>query len=103
MLAVGVRRIHWPILSDPAGSVGRMTTMTTDTVHHLYVRPGDLMPYCGVTPGRNERTGDWHTGHDKDTLLMCLSFGLPCCITCLSTDALGGDAARQPCRSSVQG
>ncbi|MGI8307182.1 hypothetical protein [Saccharopolyspora hattusasensis] len=38
-----------------------------------------LIPFCGVTPG-----------HDRDTLLECVAFGLPCCITCVSPEALEG-------------
>lgn len=64
-----------------------MSAITVDTVHHLYVRSGDLVPYCGVTPGPDPTTGDWHTGHEPAALLECMRFGLPCCITCLSADA----------------
>ncbi|KAB1647454.1 hypothetical protein F8O06_02640 [Pseudoclavibacter sp. CFCC 14310] len=66
------------------------TDHTTDVVHHFYSNPGDLLPYCGAIPGPDARTGDWHTGHDRDLLLEALSFGLVCCQTCLSVEALGG-------------
>lgn len=61
-----------------------------EVVHHLYRDPGDLVPFCGVMPGSDELTGDWHTGHDRELLLECIAFGLPCCTTCLSPQALGG-------------
>jgi hypothetical protein len=67
-----------------------MEGMPADVVHHLYTRPSDLLPYCGVTPGPDRVTGDWHTGHDRDELLKCVEFGLPGCTTCLSPQALGG-------------
>lgn len=69
-----------------------MQLMPVDVVHHLYSNgeDHDLVPYCGVTPGPDTLTGDWHTGHDRDLLLRCLEFGLCCCMTCLSPDALGG-------------
>lgn len=70
------------------GMMARMASR--DIVHHLYKRPGDLLPFCGTTPGPDETTGDWHTGHDQDTLLQCSGFGLVCCVTCLSPEALGG-------------
>lgn len=38
-------------------------------------------PYCGVTPGPDELTGDWHTGYDRDLLLECVGFGLCVCRT----------------------
>lgn len=62
----------------------------TDLVHHLYAQPGDLLPYCGSIPGPDALTGDWHTGHDRDLLIQCVTFGLCCCVTCLSPEALGG-------------
>ncbi|MEV5543965.1 hypothetical protein AB0L13_44875 [Saccharopolyspora shandongensis] len=64
--------------------------MTPDVVHHHYVNPGDLLPFCGTVPGPDPVTGDWHTGHDRDTLLECVGFGLPGCVTCLSPESLGG-------------
>lgn len=67
-----------------------MPSTTTDIVHHLYRRPGDLLPYCGAIPGRDRETGEWNTGHDRDLLLECIDFGLVCCATCLSPEALGG-------------
>lgn len=70
-------------------------------IHHLYHSSGDLLPFCGTTPGPDD-DGDWNAAHDRDTLLQALSFGLPCCSTCLSPPALGGwtplimdDAAEQ--------
>ena len=48
------------------------------------------MPFCGTTPGRDPETGNWHTGHDEAMLLEASSFGLVCCTSCLSPDALGG-------------
>ncbi len=69
---------------------GTMVVMSADVVHHLYTRPADLLPWCGTTPGPDERTGDWNTGHDRDLLLECVSAGLPCCAACLSPQALGG-------------
>lgn len=41
-------------------------------------------------PGRDEATGDWHSGHDRDLLVEAVGFGLPGCVTCLSPEALGG-------------
>lgn len=67
-----------------------MVRMPTEFVHHLYLHPGDLLPYCGVVPGPDATTGDWHTGHDRDELLKCVEFGLAACVTCLSPEALGG-------------
>ncbi|GAA4705788.1 hypothetical protein GCM10025781_26390 [Kocuria gwangalliensis] len=66
--------------------------MATDVVHHLYPNgpAQDLIPYCGVTPGPDPDLGDWHTGHGRDELLVCLDEGLCCCATCLSPEALGG-------------
>ncbi|QNE18169.1 hypothetical protein F1D05_10030 [Kribbella qitaiheensis] len=64
--------------------------MSTDVVHHMYTRAADLVPYCGVVPGPDPVTGDWHTGHERDDLLKCVEFGLPACTTCLSPQALGG-------------
>lgn len=69
-----------------------MNTREALVVHHLY-RNGpdvDLIPYCGVIPGPDSLTGDWNTGHAQDELVQCVAFGLPCCITCLSPEALGG-------------
>ncbi|NHI17264.1 hypothetical protein [Microbacterium excoecariae] len=65
---------------------------TADVVHHLYPNgPAvDLVPYCGALPGRDELTGDWNTGHDRDELLQCLGFGLPVYMVCASPEALGG-------------
>lgn len=65
---------------------------TADVVHHLYPNgpAKDLVPYCGVNPGRDELTGDWNTGDDSDDLLQCLGFGLTVCMTCASPEALGG-------------
>lgn len=62
------------------------TARTADVVHHLYPNgPAvDLVPYCGAL------TGDWNTGHDRETLLQCLGFGLPVCMVCASPGALGG-------------
>lgn len=67
-----------------------MTTTTGEIVHHLYARPGDLIPYCGALPGRDMVTGDWNAGHTRDDLLECIGYGLPACITCVSPEALGG-------------
>lgn len=67
-----------------------MTNQHQDVVHHLYTRPGDLLPYCGSIPGPDELTGDWNTGHDRDLLLECVDAGFACCATCLSPEALGG-------------
>lgn len=64
--------------------------MSGDVIHHLYRRPGDLLPYCGVTPGRDLLTGNWNAGHGEALLLEALDFGLASCITCLSPEALGG-------------
>lgn len=65
---------------------------TADVVHHLYQRgPAlDLIPYCGVIPGRDEATGESNTGHDRDELLQCVGFGLAVCMVCASPEALGG-------------
>ncbi|MBP1325053.1 hypothetical protein JOF28_000285 [Leucobacter exalbidus] len=69
-----------------------MSTVTGEVVHHLYQRgPAlDLIPYCGAIPGRDRLTGSWHTGHDRDELLLCLEFGLTLCLPCASPAALGG-------------
>lgn len=68
-----------------------MTPATAiDVVHHLYPKSSDLVLYCGMTPGPDSLTGNWHTGHDRDLLLECVSFGLCVCRTCLSPEALGG-------------
>lgn len=66
--------------------------LTADVVHHLYQRgPAiDLIPYCGAIPGPDGLTGDWHTGHDRDELLLCLKYGLAVCVACASPAALGG-------------
>ncbi len=66
-------------------------TTATDTVHHLLRDPkNDLWPVCGAVPGRDPRDGDFNACHDQDLLLWCVSFGLCCCSTCLSPEALGG-------------
>ncbi|NYI66106.1 hypothetical protein [Spelaeicoccus albus] len=65
------------------------SAITADVVHHL-VNPGELLPFCGTVPGPNRKSGDWHTVHDRDLLLQCVDFGLCCCMTCLSPEALGG-------------
>lgn len=69
-----------------------MAIIQESIVHHLYSNgaANDLVPYCGVVPGRDELTGDWNTGHDRDELLLCVSFGLPTCVACASPEALGG-------------
>lgn len=69
-----------------------MTSMhEADLVHHLLHDPRtDLLPYCGTAPGRDQETGDWHAVHDRDLLIECVEFGLCCCSTCLSPEALGG-------------
>ena len=67
-----------------------MSAVTCDIVHHLYSRPGDLLPCCGAIPGPDKLTGDWNTGHNRDELLQCVGFGLPICMTCASPEALGG-------------
>ena len=56
-----------------------MTTGKADVVHHLYSKRGELLPYCGVLPGRDTVTGDWNTGNDRGMLLEALVFGLPVC------------------------
>lgn len=60
-------------------------------VHHLYSNGSDidLIPHCGVLPGPDVLTGEWHTGHDRQELLQCLGFGLVTCSTCASPEALG--------------
>lgn len=67
-----------------------MWPMPSSLVHHLYVRAGDLLPYCGVSPARDHITGDFHTGRSRDDLLLCVEEGLAVCTTCLSPQALGG-------------
>ncbi|NVC25557.1 hypothetical protein E7Z53_19285 [Kocuria salina] len=67
-----------------------MSTVTGDVVHPLYIRPGDLVPYCGVTPAPDSLTGNSNTGHSRDELLECMGFGLPVCMVCAYPDALGG-------------
>lgn len=49
--------------------------VAADVVHHLYQHgPAlDLIRYCGVIPGRDQLTGSWHTGHDRDALSLCLA------------------------------
>lgn len=69
---------------------GILGGMCGEVVHHLYREPGDLLPFCGTTPGREPETGAWHTGHDEEMLLEASNFGLVCCTRCVSTDALGG-------------
>lgn len=66
-------------------------TTTQAHVHHLYTNgPAvDLIPMCGVTPGPDPETGDWHTGHDRDLLLEYVAAGQVCCMTCVSPAALG--------------
>lgn len=66
--------------------------MTIDTrVHHLYKNgPAlDLVPICGICPGPDPETGEWHTGHAKDLLLEYMGAGQLCCSICVSPDALG--------------
>lgn len=72
--------------------VPNLSTVTKGVVHNLYQRrPAlDLIPYCGVIPGRNQLTGSWNTGHDRNELLLSLEFGLTLCMTCASPEALGG-------------
>lgn len=77
-------------MRTPAIWNGTIWAMSATVVHHLYTHPSDLLPYCGVTPGPDQMTGAWHTGHDRDELLKCVEFGLPGCTTCLSPQALGG-------------
>jgi hypothetical protein len=62
-----------------------MSVPAVTTVHHLYVRPGDLLPACGVTPGpdRDPWSSDWHTGHDATMLLTLRADGHLCCSLCL--------------------
>lgn len=69
-----------------------MTATAGDVVHHLYANgpARDLIPYCGVVPGRDPLTDDWNTGHDREDLVACVGFGLPVCVTCASPEALGG-------------
>jgi len=59
-------------------------------VHHLYRSPDDLRPFCGVYPGRDLETGEFHAGHDLNLLLEYMNAGMVCCATCLSPAALGG-------------
>lgn len=71
------------------GLVASCAVMTTTQahVHHLYTNgPAiDLIPLCGVTPGPDPATGDWHTGHDGDLLLEYVAAGQVCCMVCLSS------------------
>ncbi|MEU7317900.1 hypothetical protein [Streptomyces sp. NPDC007083] len=62
-----------------------MSGLTSTTVHHLYIRPGDLLPACGVTPGpdRDPCIPDWHTGHALSVLLAVAADGAACCTLCL--------------------
>lgn len=59
-------------------------------VHHLYRSADNLRPFCGVYPGRDLETGEFHAGHDLDLLLEYMNAGMVCCATCLSPAALGG-------------
>jgi|GEM_PF-5682239 len=59
-------------------------------VHHLYRSPDDLRPFCGVYPGRDLETGEFHAGHDLNLLLEYMNAGMVCFATCLSPAALGG-------------
>lgn len=54
----------------------------------------DLVPYCGVTPGPDPVSEDWHTGHDRNLLLEYAAAGQVCCMECLSPAALGHDQVR---------
>lgn len=58
-----------------------MPSSSLTVVHHLYVRPGDLLPACGAVPGPDGP--DWHTGHDAHVLLAFASAGEGCCSLCL--------------------
>ncbi|MDO4254295.1 MAG: hypothetical protein Q4C81_03995 [Kocuria sp.] len=58
-----------------------MHRSTIATVHHLYVRSGDLLPACGVLPG--PEGPDWHTGDDREALLAFAAGGEGCCSLCL--------------------
>ncbi len=66
------------------------SSTAVDVVHHLYLRPGDLLPCCGAIPGPDAKTDTWHTGHDLELLLECVGFGLTCCSTCLFPGNLDG-------------
>lgn len=61
-----------------------------NVTHHLLKRAGDLLPFCGTWPGRAPETGEFHSVHVQGTLLDAVNFGLGCCSTCLSPEALGG-------------
>jgi hypothetical protein len=62
-----------------------MPSPSLTVVHHLYSRPGDLLPACGIVPGPDGR--DWHTGHDAQVLLAFSSAGEGCCSLCLQLAA----------------
>lgn len=61
-------------------------TLRAEIVHHLYDRPSDLTPYCGVVPGPGDSgLGEghlWHTGHDAEMLHAHYDIGSSCCMVC---------------------
>jgi hypothetical protein len=58
-----------------------MPRTTFATVHHLYSRPGDLLPACGAVPGPDGC--DWNTGLLVDGLLALASEEIACCSLCV--------------------
>src|SRR5699024_549947 len=86
---------RWSISRSPSGPGNRIASRssgcaepghtTITTVHHLYRRPGDLLPACGVTPGPDRAllSTAWHTGHVLEELLECQLAGAVCCMLCL--------------------
>lgn len=58
-----------------------MPNASITVVHHLYARPQDLVPACGITPGPDGL--DWHTGHETSVLLGLSASGEGCCSLCL--------------------
>lgn len=63
------------------------TTHTPTIIHHLYSRPSDLLPLCGVIPGPGDpglgESHFWHTGHDATLLKAHYDIGNDCCTPCL--------------------
>ena len=65
-----------------------MSIVTEHVLVHWSRDAADLLPACGVWPGRDAR-GRWHSVRDRRTVLEALRLGVPACEACVR--ALCGD------------
>ncbi len=65
-----------------------MSSVTHRVLVHWSRGAADLLPACGIWPGR-DAGGRWHSVRDRSTALEALRLGVPACEACVR--ALCGD------------